>query len=134
MSSSEPHFLPFIQGEKSSLVIAESDRFMAVIEEKPLVEGHCVVFPKKVQDAWYEISDQELADLMVFAKPVAHAIQKTVPCTKVGVAVIGLQVRHAHIHLVPIQSADDLNFTRPKLNLAESELSAMAARIRQNLA
>jgi histidine triad (HIT) family protein len=133
MSSTEPHFLPFIRGEKPALVIAESDRFMAVIEEKPLVEGHCVVFPKKVQDGWNELSDLDLADLMVFAKPVAHAIQKTVPCVKVGVAVIGLQVRHAHIHLVPIQSADDLNFTRPKLVIAEDRLQAIAVRIRTQL-
>jgi histidine triad (HIT) family protein len=132
MNSSDSHFMPFLLGEKPALVIAETDRFIAVIEEKPLVEGHCVIFPKKVQDAWSDLSDQDLADLMVFAKPVAQAIQKTVPCVKVGMAVIGLQVRHVHIHLVPIQSADDLNFTRPKLILAESELSAMAARIRQN--
>ncbi len=124
--------MPFLRGEKPALVIAETDRFLAVVEEKPLAKGHCVVFPKQVQDAWSDLSDQDLADLMVFAKPVAQAIQKTVPCMKVGMAVIGLQVRHVHIHLVPIQSADDLNFTRPKLILAESELIAMAARIRQN--
>ncbi len=133
MNSSESHFLPFIRGEKPALVIVESDRFLAVIEEKPLVEGHCVVFPKKVQDTWTDLSDQDLSDLMVFAKPIAQSIQKTVPCVKVGMAMIGLQVRHVHIHLVPIHSADDLNFTRPKLTITEAHLNAMAVRIRQNL-
>ena len=133
MNSSESHFLPFIRGEKPALVIVESDRFLAVIEEKPLVEGHCVVFPKAVQDAWSDLSDQDLSDLMVFAKPIAQSIQKTVPCVKVGMAMIGLQVRHVHIHLVPIHSADDLNFTRPKLTITEAHLNAMAVRIRQNL-
>lgn len=133
MNPSVSHFLPFINGEKPALVIAESDRFLAVIEEKPLTKGHCVVFPKAVQDAWSDLSDQDLADLMVFAKPVAQAIQKTVPCLKVGIAVIGLQVRHAHIHLVPIHSADDLNFTRPKLIVPEDELKVTASEIRQKL-
>ena len=133
IANGEFHFMPFMRGEKPALVIAETNRFMAVMEEKPLVEGHCVVFPKKIQDAWNELSDLDLADLMVFAKPIAQSIQKTVPCVKVGVAVIGLQVRHAHIHLVPLQSADDLNFTRPKLMIPEDGLMAMADRIRQNL-
>jgi histidine triad (HIT) family protein len=130
---SEQHFLPYIRGEKQHFVIAETSQFMAVIEEKPLKEGHCVVFPKKVQDTWTDLSDLDLAELMTFAKSVAQAIQKTVPCVKVGMAVIGLQVRHVHIHLVPIHSADDLNFTRTKLTPPEEALQATALRIRQNL-
>ena len=127
------HFSPYIRGEKPALVIAENEHFMAIIEEKPLVAGHCVVFPKRVEDAFLHLSDDEMAGIMVFAKKVGQAIEKVVPCTKIGIAVIGLAVRHAHVHLVPIQSADDLNFTRPKLNLPEEELVQMAARIRSVL-
>jgi histidine triad (HIT) family protein len=129
----EQHFLPYILGEKPQFVITETDQYMAVIEEKPLKEGHCVVFPKAVTDALYDLDDETLAGLMVFAKKIAQAIRAVVPSQKIGIAVIGLQVRHAHIHLVPIHSADDLNFTRPKLEVAEDALVKLATQIKEAL-
>jgi histidine triad (HIT) family protein len=132
-ASTEQHFLPYIRGEKQHFVIAETNQFMAVIEEKPLNKGHCVVFPKAVTDAVYDLDDEALAGLMVFAKKIANAIRAVVPSQKIGIAVIGLQVRHAHIHLVPIHSADDLNFTRPKLEVAEDTLVKLATQIQKAL-
>jgi len=127
------HFEPYLTGQKPEMVIAETDQFMAIIEEKPLVEGHCVVFPKRVEDAFLELSVDELAGIMALAKKVGEAIKKAVPCAKIGIAVIGLQVRHAHVHLVPINSADDLNFTRPKLYLSQDSLKKMADLIRSKM-
>ena len=126
-------FVPFLMGQKPEYVLDENDQFMAVLEEQPLVLGHCVVFPKRKEDAFFNLSDTELSDIMVFAKSIGLAIEKVFPCTKVGVAVIGLQVRHAHVHLVPIQRADDLNFTRPKLDLSNEDLFQTAERIRNQL-
>ena len=126
----ENHFAPFLNGSKSQFVLAENERFMAVLEENPLASGHSVVFPKRVEDFVFDLSDDELSGLMLFSKKIAHAIQKVVPCKKVGVAVIGLQVRHAHVHLVPIQSADDLNFTKSKLTVDVHELLSMVTLIR----
>lgn len=127
------HFDPYLQGKRPELVIAENEKFMAILEEKPLAHGHCVVFPKRVEDAIFDLNDSELAGLLPFAKSIAQAIQKIVPCQKIGIAALGLQVRHAHLHLVPINSADDLNFTRKKLELKQDELKVMANRIKSLL-
>ena len=127
------HFDPYIQGQKQELVIAENESFMAILEEKPLVPGHCIVIPKRMEDSLMELSDDEISGLMIFAKPIARAIQHAVPCKKIGIAALGLQVHHAHLHLVPIQSADDLNFTRTKLDVPIAELRKMAVFIRSKL-
>jgi histidine triad (HIT) family protein len=129
----EPHFSLYLNGQKQDYVITEDDRFMAIMEEHPLVRGHCVVFPKRVVDSWLSLSDEESAEIMVFAKKIGKAIEQVVTCKKIGVAVIGLQVKHAHVHLVPIDSADDLNFTRPKLDLAPVEMKEFAAKIKSHL-
>ena len=127
------HFDPYLQGKRPELVIAENENFMAILEEKPLVLGHCVVFSKRVEDAIFDLTDSELSGLLPFAKSIAHAMKQILPCQKIGIAALGLQVRHAHLHLVPINSADDLNFTRPKLETTPAELGAMAMRIRKGL-
>lgn len=116
---------------KPELIIAENEFFVAALEEKPLVLGHCVVFPKRVEDSFMDLGDAEISALMIFAKPIAHAIQQVVPCQKIGIAALGLQVRHAHLHLVPINSADDLNFTRAKLEVPQGELREMAALLKR---
>ncbi|MBY0427219.1 MAG: HIT family protein, partial [Cytophagales bacterium] len=107
-------FTKIIQGEIPCYKIDETDDFIAFLDVFPLVLGHTLVVPKKEIDYIFDIEDSQLAHLHVFAKKVAKAVGKAIPCKRVGMAVIGLEVPHAHIHLVPMQTADDLNFTRPK--------------------
>jgi histidine triad (HIT) family protein len=126
-------FQKFIDGHCSEWVILDQTDLMVVLEEKPLVAGHCVIFPKRIIDAWNDLSEHELSRMMAVAKKIAVAIKESVPCKKVGLAILGLQVRHAHLHLVPIQTADDLNFTRPKLDLSHDELHRLANELRKNL-
>lgn len=119
-------FSKIIAGEIPCHRIAEDERFFAFLDIQPLVEGHVLVVPKKENDYIFDMGDQDLADMMVFAKKIAVAIKKAIPCTRIGVAVIGLEVPHTHIHLVPMNTADDLNFTRPKLNPGYERLAATA--------
>jgi histidine triad (HIT) family protein len=126
-------FSRIINGEIPSHKIAEDDRFLAFLDISPLVHGHVLVVPKKETDYIFDMHDPELADMMVFAKKVAIAIRAAVPCKRIGVAVIGLEVPHTHVHLVPMNTANDLNFTQPKLNPAQDELATMASRIRDCL-
>jgi histidine triad (HIT) family protein len=114
-------------------IIAEDDRFIAFLDIMPMVMGHTLVVPKKEIDYIYDLSDEDLAAINLFAKRVAAAVRKSTTCKRIGIAVIGLEVPHAHIHLVPMNSADDLNFTRPKLKPTSEELTAMADKIRKNL-
>ncbi len=123
-------FTKIIKGEIPSHKIAEDDRFYAFLDISPLAEGHTLVVPKNEVDYIFDIRDKDLADMMVFAKRVAAAIKKVIPCQKIGVAVIGLEVPHAHIHLVPINAIGDLNFDRPKLQPGQDKLAETAARIR----
>jgi histidine triad (HIT) family protein len=129
----ESHFTPYISGEKREWIIAENENFLAIIEEYPLVLGHCVVLPKVISDSWNDLSDQSLRELMIFAKKISHAIKEAILCKKVGLAAIGLQVRHAHLHLVPISSADDLNFTRTKLQPTREELLNTVGQIKAHI-
>lgn len=115
------------------MVIAENEHFIAVLEKKPLVLGHVILISKRAEDNVFDLANEELATLMVFSKRVSKAIQKTIPCRKVGVAVIGLETRHAHMHLVPINSADDLNFTRAKLEVDDAQLAETLNAIKTNL-
>jgi len=126
-------FTKIINREIPGHIVAEDERFIAFLDIMPMVLGHTLVVPKKEVDYIYELPDQDLADINVFAKTVAAAVRKSVPCKRIGVAVIGLEVPHAHIHLIPMNSADDLNFTRPKLKPSEGELAATAEKIRTNL-
>ena len=126
-------FTRIINGEIPCYKIAEDDNYFAFLDIFPLAKGHTLVVPKKEVDYIFELDDATLSGLHVFAKKVALAIDKAVPCSRVGVAVIGLEVPHAHIHLVPLNSVHDIDFSRPKLKLEKDELEAIATAIRQQL-
>ncbi|RGR92574.1 HIT family protein [Phocaeicola coprocola] len=122
-------FSKIVAGEIPSYKVAEDDKFYAFLDINPLVKGHTLVVPKKEVDYIYDLSDEELAAMHVFAKHVALAIQKAFPCRKVGEAVIGLEVPHAHIHLIPIQNESDMLFSNPKLKLSDEEFKSIEERI-----
>lgn len=126
-------FSKIIAGEIPSYKIAENDRFYAFLDVFPLVEGHTLVVPKKETDKLFDVSDEELSELLVFAKPIAKAMEAVFPCNRVGISVVGLEVPHAHLHLVPVNNADDLNFTRPKLKLTEEQMKAAQQKILDQL-
>ncbi len=126
-------FTRIIKGEIPSYKIAENDCCFAFLDINPLAKGHTLLVPKKEVDYLFDLDNALFTELMLFAKKIAPAIEKTVPCERIGMAVLGLEVPHAHIHLVPIRSIADLDFSKPKLKLSESEFSALAARIRANL-
>lgn len=125
-------FAKIAAGEIPSYKCAESDKFYAFLDINPLVKGHTLVIPRREVDYIFDLDDDELAEMVVFAKQVAAAIKKAFPCRKVGMAVLGLEVPHAHIHLIPMQTEKDMNFATPKLKLADDEMAAVAARIREN--
>ncbi len=120
-------------GEIPSYKIAETDDYYAFLDINPLAEGHTLVISKKETDYIFDIDDDLLAGMMVFAKKVAKAIDAAVPCKRVGVAVIGLEVPHAHIHLIPINEISDIDFSRPKLKLSPDRFKEIAARISAKL-
>lgn len=122
-------FSKIAAGEIPSYKCAEDDRFYAFLDINPVVKGHTLVIPKKEVDYLFDMEDGELADLMVFAKRVARAVKEAVPCKKVGVAVLGLEVPHAHVHLIPLQGEGDMDFRRPKLQLPAEEMEQTAAKI-----
>lgn len=122
-------FTKIINGEIPSYKIAEDDKFYAFLDIAPLAEGHTLVVPKQEIDYIFDIEDELLAQMHIFAKKVAKAIQTAIPCEKVGMAVIGLDVRHAHIHLVPLQEVGDLNFAKEKLKLSSDEMKQIADKI-----
>ena len=123
-------FTKIVNGEIPCHKIAENDKFLAFLDVFPLVHGHVLVIPKTEIDYIFDIADADLAEMMVFSKSVAKAIKAAVPCKRIGVAVIGLEVPHAHIHLVPMNSVGDINFTQPKLKPSSEELSAIAEKIK----
>ena len=118
-------FSKIINGEIPAYKIAESDQFIAFLDIEPLVTGHVLIVPKVEVNKIFDVPDDYLSAMLVFAKPVAHAIEKSFDCKRCGISVIGLEVPHAHMHLVPINSADDLNFTRRKLSPTQEELKAV---------
>jgi histidine triad (HIT) family protein len=126
-------FSKIIAGEISSYKISEDEKFFAFLDIFPLVEGHTLVVPKIETDKMFDLSDEYLQALLVFAKPIAKAIEKSFDCNRCGMAVIGLEVPHAHLHLVPINSADDLNFTRGKIKLSEEQLKNAQRKIVEQL-
>ncbi|MEP6615120.1 MAG: HIT family protein [Ginsengibacter sp.] len=115
-------FSKIIRGEIPSYKIAENEKFFAFLDIQPLVKGHTLVIPKIEVDHFFELPDAYLGELLLFAKPIAKAIERAFECNRCGISVIGLEVPHAHMHLIPINTADDLNFTRGKLNLSALEL------------
>ena len=122
-------FTKIVNGEIPSYKIAEDENFYAFLDIFPLVKGHTLVIPKKETDYLFDLDDQTLSGLSLFAKRVAKAIDKTIPCKRVGVVVLGLEVPHAHIHLIPLNSEADANFSRPKLKLSEDEFVEISQRI-----
>jgi len=126
-------FSKIVAGEIPSYKIAEDDRFFAFLDIHPLAEGHTLVIPKIETDYIFDLEDDLLGDMMVFAKKVALALDRTMDCKRVGVAVLGLEVAHAHIHLIPINGLHDIEFSRPKLQFSEEEFKATARRIRAAL-
>lgn len=123
-------FSKIINGDIPCHKIAENDSFIAFLDIMPLVKGHALVVPKIETDYIFDLSEKELSEILLFAKDVAAKLKRAVPCKRIGISVIGLEVPHAHVHLVPMNSADDLNFTRPKLTISQEELAEIAERIR----
>lgn len=126
-------FSKIIAGEIPSYKIAENDMFYAFLDIFPLVKGHVLVVPKTEVDNFFDVPDDYMQKWLLFAKPIAKAIERSFDCNRCGMSVVGLEVPHAHMHLLPINSADDLNFTRPKLKLDEAEFNEIRQRIVDNL-
>ena len=122
-------FSKIVAGEIPSYKVAEDDRHFAFLDINPVAPGHVLVIPKREVDYIFDLSDEEYADLQLFAKRVAEAMKKAIPCKRIGVAVMGLEVPHAHIHLVPINSESDMNFFRDHITLSAEEMAAIASSI-----
>ena len=126
-------FSKIAQGEIPSYKVAESEKYYAFLDINPLAKGHVLVIPKEETDHLFDLSDDALCGIMLFAKNVGNAIQKAIPCKRVGIAVIGFDVPHAHIHLVPMQGMQDIDFSRPKLKLSQEEFREIAGMIAENV-
>jgi histidine triad (HIT) family protein len=126
-------FTKIIAGEIPAHKVAEDDKHLAFLDINPVAKGHVLVIPKQEVDYIFDMASADFTALMAFAHSIAPAIKKAVPCKKVGVAVVGLEVPHAHVHLVPINQIDDLSFTKPKLNPSSEELADTASQIRSHL-
>lgn len=125
-------FTRIIQGEIPCYKVAESETCFAFLDINPLAKGHTLIVPKKEVDYLFDVEDELYVDLMQFAKKVAIALEKAVPCERIGVTVIGLEVPHAHVHLIPINALNDMNFAKPKLTMSAEELEMLAASISAN--
>ncbi|MFO8020930.1 MAG: HIT family protein [Perlabentimonas sp.] len=126
-------FSKIAAGDIPSYKIAEDDRYFAFLDINPLAKGHTLVIPKKEVDYIFDVDDESLSGMIVFAKKVALAIEKVVPCKRVGIAVLGLEVPHAHIHLVPLNSENDISFKKPRVKLTPEEYIDLAERISEEL-
>jgi histidine triad (HIT) family protein len=122
-------FSKIVAGEIPCFKVAENDEFLAFLDIMPLREGHTLVIPKKETDYIFDIADDELGRMMMFAKKVAAGIKANIQCKRIGVTVIGLEVPHAHIHLIPLDNVDDINFSKPKLTLPKEDMAALAIKI-----
>lgn len=127
-------FSKIIAGELPAYTIAEDENFIAFLDIAPLVKGHVLVVPKTEIDKVFDLPDDILAKILVFAKPIGKAIEKSFACNRCGISVVGIEVPHTHVHLIPINTANDLNFTRPKLKLEADEMKSIQQKIRSNLA
>ena len=123
-------FSRIINGEIPAWKVAESEHFLAFLDVNPLAKGHTLIVPKVETDYFFDLSDEEISGIMLFSKKVASALRSTLPCLRIGMSVIGLEVPHAHVHLVPLNSMGDINFSNTKLNLSAEEMEAIAASIR----
>jgi len=126
-------FTKIVNGEIPSYKVAEDERFYAFLDINPLVKGHTLVIPKKEVDYLFDIEDKDFKDLFLFAKKVAVGLKKVIPCEKIGVAVIGLEVPHTHIHLIPLKTMDDIDFGRPKLKLSQEDFKDILGKITEVL-
>ena len=124
-------FSRIVAGEIPCHKIAEDDRFLAFLDIMPLAEGHTLVIPKLEVDRFFDLPDDLLSGINLFARDVALQLERAIPCERVGVAVIGLEVPHAHVHLIPLNGVADINFERPKLQVTPEDLAATATKIRQ---
>ncbi len=129
---SDSIFTKIIKGEIPCYKIAEDDRFIAFLDVFPIKKGHTLVVPKVQIDYLFDLDDSLLSDLMIFAKKVAQKMQSAISCERIGIAVIGLEVPHAHIHLVPLDTVGDIDFSQPKLQLSAKEMTEIADSIRIN--
>lgn len=127
-------FSKIVRGEIPSYKCAENDEFYAFLDINPLAQGHTLVIPKREEDYLFDLTDEELARMIVFTKKVAQAIKSAFPCQKVGMAVLGLEVNHAHIHLIPLQNEGDMDFRKPKLQLPTEVMQETAKKIWQQYA
>ena len=126
-------FSRIVSGEIPSYKVAESNEFLAFLDVNPLAEGHVLVIPKKEVDYIFDLDDETYTGLQLFAKIVAEGLKEAITCKRIGVAVIGLEVPHVHIHLIPMNRVDDLNFSRPKLSFSKDEMNITAEKIRAAL-
>jgi histidine triad (HIT) family protein len=126
-------FTKIVNGEIPAYKVAENDRFLAFLDINPLAKGHTLVIPKRETDYILDMEDSELAELMIFAKKVGRAIERVVPCERMGITVIGLEVPHTHIHLIPINSIYDMDFKQPKLKLTTTEMEQISLAIKNEL-
>ncbi len=126
-------FSKIVKGDIPCYRIAEDDNYFAFLDINPLQEGHTLVIPKVEVDYIFDLDDEVLAGLQLFSKKIAKALDKTIECRRVGVAVLGLEVPHAHVHLIPLQGEGDINFSKPKLKFTPDQFEAIAERIRKNI-
>lgn len=126
-------FSKIIAGEIPSYKIAEDEKFMAFLDVFPLVKGHVLVVPKIEVDKFFDLPDKYLTGMLLFAKPIAKAIEKAMDCRRCGISVVGLEVPHAHLHLLPINTANDLNFTQPKLTVSKEEMVEIQKKLVESL-
>lgn len=126
-------FSKIIRGEIPCHKISENEEFFAFLDISPLAKGHVLIVPKREVDKYFDLTSEEISGINIFAKEIALAIENAIPCKRVGVAVIGLEVPHAHIHLIPLNSVEDINFERQKLKLSQEELEEIAETIRKQL-
>ena len=126
-------FSKIISGEIPGYKIAENEKFYAFLDIFPLREGHTLVIPKNETDNLFDLDDAYLSEMLVFAKPIAKAIEKAFRCNRCGISVVGIEVPHAHMHLIPVNTANDLNFTQPKMKLSDEELKRVQSRLLEQL-
>lgn len=127
-------FTRIVKGEIPCHKVAENDRFLAFLDINPIAVGHTLVIPKKEKDYIFDIDDEQYMELFLFAKKVALAVENVIPCQRIGVAVVGLEVPHAHIHLVPLQTIYDIDFKKPKLKIPQEEFVVIARQISESFA
>ncbi len=123
-------FTRIVNREIPAHIVAEDDHFLAFLDINPLAKGHVLVIPKKEVDYFFDLDDDTLSGINLFCKKVAKGLEKAIPCLRVGVAVVGLDVPHAHLHLIPLNSMEDINFNKPKLKLSPEELASISEQIR----